>query len=44
MTINFDDFINVIRKNVKERNKIIFMFDGFKKLLYDYQSKKGMML
>ena len=34
-----DDFVNVIRKDPKVRIMINVMFDSYKRLPYDYQSK-----
>ena len=41
MTKDFDDFVNVIRKDPKVRIKIIDMLDRFKRLPPKYQSKTG---
>ena len=41
MTNNFDDFVNVIRKDPKVRTKINDMLDRHMKLLYKYRSKIG---
>ena len=40
-TNNFDDFVNVIRKDPKVRIKIIDMFDRYNRLPLKYQSKIG---
>ena len=34
-----DDFVNIIRKDPKLRNKINDMLDRYKRLPYNYQSK-----
>ena len=36
-----DDFVNVIEKDPKVRNKINFMLDRYMSLPYDFQSKIG---
>ena len=36
-----NDFINVIKKDPKERVKINDMLDRYNRLPYNYQSKKG---
>ena len=36
-----EDFINVIRKDHKVRNKVNVMLDGYMSLPYDFQSKRG---
>ena len=41
MTKNFDDFVNVIKKDPKVRIKINDMLDRHNKLPYNYQSKIG---
>ena len=38
---NFDDFLNLIKKNPKVRGKIIDMLDRYNKLPYNYQPKIG---
>ena len=39
MTNHFDDFIKVIKKDSKVRNKIKYMLDRYNRLPYNYQSK-----
>ena len=39
MTNSFEDFINVIKKGLTVKIKIIDMLDRYNKLLYNYQSK-----
>ena len=39
MTVTFNDFINVIRKDPKVQNKINDMLDRYNGLPYNYQSK-----
>ena len=41
MTINFDDFIKVIKKDPQIRNKIIDFLIRYNRLPYRYQSKTG---
>ena len=41
MTNTFHDFVNVIRKGPKVRNKINYMLDRYMRLPYNYQSKIG---
>ena len=41
MTNNFDDFINVIKKDPQVRLKMNDMFDRYNRLPYNYQSKIG---
>ena len=41
MTSTFNDFINVIRKVPKVRNKINDMLDRYNRLPLNYQSKIG---
>ena len=41
MTNKYNDFINVIRKNPKVRNKISDMLDRYNRLPLNYQSKIG---
>ena len=41
MTNTFNDFVNVIRKDPKVRNKINDMLDRYNRLPYNYQSKIG---
>ena len=41
MTNTFNDFVNVIRKDPKVRNKTKDMLDRYNRLHYKYQSKKG---
>ena len=41
MTNNFDDFVNVIKKDPKVRIKIKDMLDRYKRLPYNYQSRIG---
>ena len=41
MTNNFNDFVNVIRKDPKVRIKIDDMLDRYNRLPTNYQSKKG---
>ena len=41
MTNTFNDFVNVIRKDPKVRNKINDMLDKYNILPYIYQSKIG---
>ena len=41
MTNNFDDFVNVIKKDPKVRIKINDMLDRYNRLPYNYQSKIG---
>ena len=38
---NFDDFINVTKRDPKVRIKINDMLDGYNRLPYTYQSKIG---
>ena len=41
MTNNFDDFVNVNKKDSKVRNKINNMLDRYNRLPFNYQSKIG---
>ena len=41
MTNTFKDFVKVIRKDPKERNKINNMLERYNRLRYNYQSKIG---
>ena len=41
MTNNFDDFVNVIEKDLQVRDKINIMLDRYNRLPLKYQSKKG---
>ena len=41
MTNNFDEFVNVIRKDPKVRIKIFDMLDRYNRLPFTYQSKIG---
>ena len=41
MMINYDAFIKVIKKDLKERNKINIMLDRYTSLPIVFQSKKG---
>ena len=36
-----DDFVNIIRKDPKVRNKINDMLDRYNRITYNYQSKIG---
>ena len=36
-----DDFVNVLKKDPKVRNKINFMLDRYMSLPYDFQSRIG---
>ena len=36
-----NDFLNVIKKDPKVRNKVNDMLDRYNKLIYNYHSKKG---
>ena len=41
MTINFDDFVKVIRKDHKVRDKINNMLDRYMSVPFEYRSRRG---